>query len=224
MSYENFDVLLVDNSDDDYVKTIKKIGLNAVKGPKEEDVIKRISESRNVLRKKVIEGDYDYFLSLEQDIVPPKDVIEKLLKADKDIVSGLYMNFFVNNFGEGEMRPLAYAATSKAQFEILKKDPKYEGTEIRRKIKEGIIKKPEDIYAQLSAAEVQGNKLMEVLFTGLGCMLIKKEVLEKIKFRHPKDSFDDYAFCMDARKKGYKIWLDTSVKCTHVSDMKTKRE
>ena len=40
LSYKNYDVFIVDNSDDDeYIKKIKKMGLPVVKGPKIDNVI-----------------------------------------------------------------------------------------------------------------------------------------------------------------------------------------
>src|SRR3989338_7708159 len=50
LTYKNFDLVLVDNS----------------------------------------KNDYYFLLSLEQDVVPPKDVIERLLKHDKEITGALY--------------------------------------------------------------------------------------------------------------------------------------
>ena len=52
----------------------------------------RIVSSRNKLKEYFLKNDYDYLLSLEQDVVSPKDVIERLMKHDKDICSGLYFN------------------------------------------------------------------------------------------------------------------------------------
>jgi polyphosphate kinase len=85
-------------------------------------------------------------------------------------------------------------------------------TTIIQKIEKGIIKSPEDIHAQLSAKHVKKGQLMDVLFTGVGCMLIHRKVLEKLEFKTTETSFDDHAFCKDARKLGYQIWLDTRVK------------
>ena len=45
--------------------------------------------------------DYDYFLSLEQDVIPPKDIIEQMLKSEKKIITGVYFNH--NDIG-GEIK------------------------------------------------------------------------------------------------------------------------
>ena len=59
---------------------------------------------------------------------------------------------------------------------------------------------------------------MKVKQCGLGCVLIKKEVLEKIEFRIDKttDGFDDATFCDDTLEKGYELYVDTRVKCKHL--------
>ncbi|MFH1971934.1 MAG: hypothetical protein ABIJ18_00475 [archaeon] len=84
LSYDNYDVLLVDNSKDEY-----KVDLPVVKDEYVEPAVKRIVNSRNILRKKMLDEGYDYFLSLEQDVIPPKDVIERLLGYGKKVVSGV---------------------------------------------------------------------------------------------------------------------------------------
>ncbi len=225
LDYPTYDILLVDNSEgDEYKKELEKLGIPVVKGPSTGDPMERITKSRNILRDKFIEGKYDFLLSLEQDVTPPPDAIGKLMSRGVAVVSGLYANFFQDNFGKPTAHPVAYAKVTEEQFNILKTDPKYKGTEIRKKIESGVIKGPEDIHVQLSVADVTQERLIEVFFTGLGCMLIHKSVLEKIPFRASKTSFDDYTFCMDAYNAGYPIWLDTSVKCGHLIDTSVKKD
>ena len=91
LSYPNYNILLLDNSKDNiYSEKIHKYDLPLRKGMWFESARKRIVTSRNILRKIALTKDYDYFLSLEQDVIPPKDIIERLLSHKKDIVSGIY--------------------------------------------------------------------------------------------------------------------------------------
>ena len=90
LDYDNYDILLVDNSPDDiYLNKIKNLGLNVIKGEYFESAIKRIIESRNLLRKYSLDHNYDYFFSLEQDVLPNKDALSKLAMHNKEIVSGI---------------------------------------------------------------------------------------------------------------------------------------
>ena len=183
LSFPSYDILIVDNSEtDEYYKEIKK-ELPCVKSRFYESARKSIVESRNIIREKILTGDYDYFLSLEQDVIPPKDIIKKLLKTGKKVISGLY--FYIV---DSELVPMAWQ---------------------RYDEKNGVRLKLED---------VEENKLIEVITAGLGCCLIHRSVLEKVKFRYveEREPFDDVWFCEDVREIGEKVYLNTSVKCRHL--------
>jgi hypothetical protein len=188
LTYGNYDILLVDNSEnDEYLEKIKKEGLPAIKGPYYERARDRIVSSRNILREKAM-WEYDYFLSLEQDVIPPKDIIERLLKHGKEITTGIY---FANNAmpdGSKALIPLAYKLIDEKTLSM----------------------------QPLSEEEVFTDQLMQIVSCGLGCVLIKKEVLEKIRFRYESTSFDDRWFCIDAYNLKIPIFVDTSVKCKHL--------
>ena len=49
--------------------------------------IETITKGRNQLREIFLNGNYDYFLSVDSDIIIPNNTIETLMKHDKDIVS-----------------------------------------------------------------------------------------------------------------------------------------
>lgn len=191
LSYKGFDILLVDNSKDDvYFEKIKKAGLPVVKGPWFEGAMDRIISSRNILRQKVLDSGYDYFFSLEQDVMPPKDVIQRLLKHDKKIITGVY---FSPKFRQGKLKltPLIW----------------------------GGYNKEKKLMHYLNTKFILGfNGLLKVCACGLGCVLIHKSVLEQVSFRYVKgeDGFDDVYFCIDARNKGFDIFTDASIKCQHL--------
>lgn len=54
---------------------------------------------------------------------------------------------------------------------------------------------------------------------GLGCTLIKRDVLEQIEFRsHPTNNVaDDWLFALDVKKKGFTQGHDFGVKCGHIT-------
>ena len=188
LNYDNFDVLLVDNSkNSDYLKKINSLGLPAVKGAYSDAARQRIIDSRNVLRQKVLDEGYDYLFSLEQDVIPPANVIQNLLSHEKKIVSGVYFSYQTNN-GITLLVPLLWKKSGK------------------------------DNVRFMLEREVSEHKLIEVGAAGLGCILIHRDVLKKIKFRFDKENkgFDDMWFCSDSFNEGFKIFADTSVKCRHL--------
>lgn len=185
LSYKNYAILIVENSEDNkYYNEIKKY-LPVIKGKYFEGAKDRIINSRNILREYVLNKGYDHFLSLEQDVIPPKDVIEKLIKNNKEVVGGVYFKL-----GDDNKTLLAIA-----------------------------WKQLNEKYARrFKFSEVNNKGLIEVANCGLGCVLISREILEKVKFRYVKrkEPYDDIWFCEDVRKLGIKIYLDTSVVCKHL--------
>ena len=191
LSYKNYDILLVDNSKDNrYYEKIKSLGINVIKDGYLERARDRIVHSRNMIREYVLDNDYDYFLSLEQDVIPPKDIIERLLKREKDIVSGVYFKEFIINNEMREILPLLY--DSKDDHEYL---------------------------CQLNEGDVTGDKLILVKGCGLGCVLISRIVLKNLIFRYDANdkAFDDMWFSHDVNSLNYKIYADTSIKCKHLT-------
>lgn len=73
--------------------------------------------------------------------------------------------------------------------------------------------------------DIPQDQLIEVDACGFGCILIKKEVFDKLET--PFFQFipgtekqlqvsEDYYFCKKAKDAGYKIYCDTSIKCKHI--------
>lgn len=63
--------------------------------------------------------------------------------------------------------------------------------------------------------------LMEVDAVGAGCLLVKRSVfdsLEKPWFKKTELT-EDFYFCRKARERGFKIYLDSTVKCGHLTEV-----
>lgn len=59
-------------------------------------------------------------------------------------------------------------------------------------------------------------RIEEIGAAGLGCCLIKTEVLKKIKFRlMPNGAGEDIAFFLDARAQGYTAYAHTGIRLDH---------
>jgi len=195
--HHQIEYLLVDNSkSEEFFKKWQKEGVKMVKAPYFEDVKERIIHSRNILRDKALNEGFDIFLSLEQDVIPPTDVIERLLRHNKKIISAYYgkpLGLRLQDQETGEIKdvivelPLVYLQ---------------DGDKIRR----------------ANPQEVLKRGLIKVGAFGVGCLAIQREVLEKVKFRYEKgkEAFDDMFFCSDAKKLGYELFLDSDVKVVHL--------
>jgi hypothetical protein len=184
------DVLIIDNSKgDDYLTGLRAAGLNAEKGPWLPGARDRIVASRNILRQRALDGKYDYFFSLEQDVIPAPDTLSKLLSHGKDIVTGVVRTPLPFN-GEQDIRtlPMMYVPHPR--------DPA------------GLAYVPE--------AELAKPQLLRIAAAGLGCVLIHRRVLERVQFRWQGTAFDDMAFYKDAADAGFEPWCDTAVQPRHL--------
>ncbi len=199
LTYPNFDVFLVDNSKDDAFFNKIKERFPTVKFPYHESVKVRLAGSRNLARDKVLNDGYDYLFCLDQDVVPPADILERLISHSKKIITGVYFNNFT------------------------KLDPRTMQS-ITKKIPILWVKSPSNPLKAFPVRMdvVQSGKLIKIDMCGTGCILIHRDILKEITFRCEdyKEGVDDVFFCQDALKLGFEIWADCSVICDHLVDQR----
>jgi GT2 family glycosyltransferase len=191
------DYLLVDNSkEDNFFNKLKEKNVNILKAPHLENVRERITHSRNLLREKLLKENYDYFFSLEQDVMPEKDILDQLLKADKKIISAYYAKPTLVGLKDKETGKIHNAVL---EFSLIWK---HHGIGIKRTLPQ----------------EIKNKGIISVGGFGIGCVLINKEVLEKIKFKfiEGKRAFDDLLFCQDAEDNDYKLFLESNIHVKHL--------
>jgi len=188
LTYPNYEIVLADNSRlDDFKNKIESNGIKCLKTGWYEGSRARICEARNAIRNYFLENKFDFYLSVEADVIPPEDIIEKLLIWNKDIVGGWY---YIGN--PGISRPCIAS----------------EWKEI------GGEKEAQAPPAQVLMAR---NRLMKVFLGSMGIMMIKRKVLEDIKFKvyEKLHHHDDTWFFFDAESKGYEVWIDTDLLIPH---------
>lgn len=220
LAYKNYDILLADNSrTKDFSEKLKSMGIEVVRAAWEhKDPRKRIVACRNLLRERALQGGYDYLFSLEQDVIPPSDVLERLLRHGKPVISGVYYSIYNRLSGkvllpvlctwlsEGNKKEirenLEYLKRARPEFY---KDLEAEGFDLGKASR------------QMSVKEVEGDMVIRVKVAGLGCLLVSRGVLEKVKFReNPGTGFDDEMFSKDLLALDIPLHCDTSVKCVHL--------
>lgn len=205
LTYPNIDIVLEDNSlTPNYSNKLKQLAQQwetthpghsfrvITSGQISPKARARLVHGRNLIREIVLKEKYDYFFSLEQDVVPPKDMIERLLAHEKEFVSGVYWNKETKNKTQPQLVVMA-------------------GTHFNEE------EKKKNMVRSMGLFQLLPSRLMEVAYTGLGCVLISRKLLEKIPFRYDETQLacDDVYFCLDAQAQNEKIYLDSSVLCAH---------
>jgi len=224
LDYPNYDIFIVDNSKtEDYFKHFKKEfpEINILKdNTSEEKSLLRLISSRNLIIDFALQNNYNYILMMDSDVIPPKNIIQELLKSNKDIVSGLYYNYFISD-GRTKYLPVAWTELTEKEF-----------NEIKQKIKlPNFVKSSEDLRVRLTEEDAQSNNLIPVVIPSAGCMLIKRLVFEKIRYNlldtqkmNNIKTTDDIGFILNARKQGFKSYCNTKIKCEHLIKEKFRKD
>lgn len=203
-TYPNYDVIMFDNTIDEgkNAKYLNKVYANKYGYNKNRkfkvinsqvtskiNIIERMAISHNDCRIYALNEEYDYLLHLESDVFPPKNVIEKLLFNKKKFVNALYYT------DEGKSR----RPVVQTQLKIA---PNFASSY-------WLNHKDEVLYLN--------GDLLKVATAGLGCALIERSVLKKIKFRFEKgvDKHPDTFFAQDCEKNNIPVFCDTSIICEH---------
>lgn len=188
LDYKDYDVVLVDNSKNkEYTEKIKKLGLKVIKGKYYDDVKRRIIESRNLLRQYALDNNYDYLLSLEQDVIPPKDIINKLASHGDYIVTGVYFNYNINN-GVKMLTPMLWKSVGGEDVVYISEDEVFS----------------KDYFSVIAC----GLGCVLISREVLGYV--------EFRFAENEKCYDDMFFGLDVHNKGYSIFVDTSVRCVHL--------
>jgi hypothetical protein len=148
--------------------------------------------AREMLADKALEFKCDYLFMIDDDMMAPPDLFYRLVKHDVDIVAPLA---FTRN---APHRPVMFSTI--------------EGFD-------EVTRKP--YYITNTVHNYPRNKLVECDAVGFGSALIKTEVFKGM----PKQYFmgtmgcgEDVHFCMQAKKAGFRVFMDTSTKLGHLSN------
>ena len=166
--------------------------------------------AQNCLVKETLTNpDFTHLFFTEMDMILPHDCIVKLLALDKDMVSGVY--FLRSNLQAARGQPCLYkkATAVEAARGIKKESSPY-------------MHSPVSLFPQ--------EKPFRVDCAGLGCVLFKREVFEKL----PYPWFDlkagaedkigygsDMYFYTHARRHGLELWIDPTVQCGQIDYYET---
>jgi len=150
-----------------------------------------IAENRNYIAVQAINNKSDYLLMIDDDMIFPPDTLDALMANKKDIIGVAYHP----RYEEGQI--IKYLDDEVTIIKLEENDdPKY-------------------------------KKTFECKATGTGIILIKCDIFHKI----PRPWFqfewfdtgqcklgEDWFFCREAKKAGYKIWTDPRIKVNHLGE------
>ena len=149
-----------------------------------------IAENRNYLAVQALKNGSDYLLMADDDMIFPPDILDTLMADNKDIVGVAYHP----RSEAGQI--IKYMDEVTAVAIEASDDPKYKNT-------------------------------FECHATGTGIILIKCEVFKKV----PRPWFmfeyhetgqcklgEDWYFCREAKKAGYKIFTNPTIKIFHIGE------
>lgn len=158
----------------------------------------RTDRNRNEIIQSALQNEFDAILWLDEDMLYPENIVEKYVESNKDIIGCLY-------FRRSEPHPpVAY---------VLGDNPK----------------KP---YLAIDLENLPIDNLVEVDAIGYGGLFVKTTVYDFMrdkKWTHYGENYHlpfecegrlthDLQFCKEAKEHGFKVYMHTGVKATHLGD------
>ena len=195
LDYPNYSWLIVDNSKGlSYSTKLRRKGYkNVVHVARDASSRRGIANSSEYIRQHMIKYGYEYVMFIESDLIPPKNIIDRLIRHCKDVVGAVYEIGFHGSLNNPR-RPLLYYHHRDRDGKVsLKLLPKEEGVKM---INQGVIKTPA---------------------CGLGCTLISRDIMEKYEFKYAENStlHSDMIFYWELWDDGVDVWVDTDIMIPH---------
>jgi len=149
-----------------------------------------IYANRDKLSDMAVNGEYDYMLWLDSDMIFAPDILKRLIADDKDIVSALA---FMRRppYDPVIYKTLKIGLPGEAQVELYNDYPKDSVFEIDACGFGGVL-----VKTSVIRDVIEKNRTAFIPIPGYG---------------------EDISFCIRARREGYKIFCDSAVKMGHVA-------
>jgi FkbM family methyltransferase len=133
---------------------------------------------------------YDYLLSVDSDIVLPRDSLRKMLSADKDIISGLYIQRIPGTQTVEVYMDTDGGGCTNIPYSLLEN--------------RGVV---EIAACGMGAALIKSEVFRKMQYP---------HFQYKSALDHRNTVSEDVYFCLKARGLGFSVWADTSIKCDHL--------
>lgn len=154
--------------------------------------------ARERIAELAVEDGFDYLFFIDDDMIATPDLFEQLYKHQKDIVAALAFTRFAPH------KPVIYLLEE--GYDPLEK---------------------KDYYTSKAYLNYPKDTLVECDAVGFGAVLIKCDVFRGMSrpwFTPATGKGEDIQFCFDARKAGFKVYMDTATKLGHLGPPKVITE
>ena len=219
LQYENYELHLMDTTNvsapELYPYDVLSSTINEIFGPEHKNVFvhefvplrvaptrwEYVSNGRNQLREIFLKTDADFYLSLDDDVLPMPDHLDLLLgdfviAPQAHAISGVHMTtmrVFDDEHPEGFASMIPVGSVFDSSL-------------------------PAGCARPITLQMVLEPRLFQVLTCGFGVAIIKREVLERVPiiFNKDKSATSDFAFFLDMNEAGFLLLMDTRVLCPHL--------
>jgi hypothetical protein len=192
--------------------------------------------NRNEISGGFLDGNADWLMQIDDDTVPPQDAIIRLLKSQREFISGLYFNT------HPPFNPIAYYRHKNGLYNPVYDYPKGLLAQVDSvgmgcslihrsvftKIRDAhdVYIRPDGSYFAFPKDRVKGKKL-----TGIAdkkAVIRDSELIIPVRLVDEDDTrvfpfymmeygrTEDHWFCELAANVGIKPWLDATVECLHI--------
>lgn len=163
--------------------------------------------ARNRIAQKALDGGYDRLMMVDNDVTVPADALSNLLSHDVDCVSGFYLHRNEDNTPSDRTCVCKLLDASGHAYFNYPLESEY-------------------TKGDMADMRERGEYLVEIHGGGTGCVLIKTDVFNRVRYpwfdwvnyrdAHRGMLSEDLYFCEELRKKGIPRYVDTRVACGHL--------
>jgi GT2 family glycosyltransferase len=218
------DVLLVDTTPetDEYfellkTKKVQDKQITVIRFPWDYSnyIVQHLAYAREKIREYFLENNYEFLMSCDDDIFLPEWGIERLLSYNKDCVG-----FYVHIYDIDSQTPCIFKSGSiimgkGLEFYSFAEIDAYRDFIERMELDK--LTENEKLLIPFIVKDKFFPRLFKPYATNLGCLLIKKTVLEIVPFR-THDTFifgEDLWWFNEANDKRFEFWCDSKHRCIH---------
>jgi len=202
IKYPNTSRLVVDNSrGTSYVETLRRRGVNAVTVERGSNSHEAICNGYQRLWDHVLDNDFDYLLTVESDLLPQPDDLDRLMMHDRPIVGSWY--YLGRKNQNAAYQPCIMVDTHDGAGKI--------GSKMLGAIHKDNGERVLDVG---KVNEWKNSGLRECHGCGFGCTLIHRSIIEAIpKLDYVKtdevEKHTDTWFYYQLRNNGISVFVDT---------------